>query len=142
MAEQLSVFIQNEPGKIASITQTLADANVDIRALSIADTADFGVLRMLVTEIDKAREQLEKQRCIVSVTNVTVVAVPDVPGGLARVLTLLNGAKVDIEYMYSLFAHETDKAYMVFRVSDEKKLHEVLRQNGIETVTGEELGLN
>ena len=99
MTQQLSVFIQNEPGKIAAVTRALAGAGVDIRALSIADTADFGVLRMLVSDIAVAQRVLSEHSCIVSATGVTVVSVPDAPGGLAQLLTLLDRERVDIEYM-------------------------------------------
>lgn len=141
MALQLSVFIQNKPGKISAVTRALADAGVDIRALSIADTADFGVLRMLVSDIARAQDVLAKQHCIVSATGVTVVAVPDVSGGLAQVLTILEKAKIDIEYMYSLIGHDAGKAYMVFRVTDDTELKQVLHDNGIDTVPSEQLGL-
>ena len=86
MVQQLSVFLQNEAGKLASVTGALAAGGVDIRALSIADTMDFGVLRMLVSDVAAAKAILEREACIFSVTGVTVVAVPDQPGGLARVL--------------------------------------------------------
>ncbi len=141
MVEQLSVFLQNKAGKIAAITRLLAEANVDIRALSIADTTDFGVLRMLVSDIQAAKRVLAEQNCIVSATAVTVVAVPDVPGGLSKVLTLLDGEGVNIEYMYSLIGRGEQKAYMVFRVSDNEKLHRVLAENGLATVSKQELGL-
>jgi hypothetical protein len=141
MAQQLSVFVQNKPGKIAAITRAIADAGVDLRALSIADTTDFGVLRMLVSDLEAAKQALAKHNCVVSATGVTVVAVPDEPGGLAKVLTLLADNSVDIEYMYSLIGRGEKKAYMVFRVSDEKKLHTLLAENGLSTVSGEELGL-
>ena len=139
--KQLSVFLQNKSGKIAKITEALYQAGIDIRALSIADTADFGILRMLVSNTADAKAVLDRENCIVSVNDVTVVAVPDVPGGLSRVLSLLAEAHVDIEYMYSLIDRGAGDAYMVFRVSDEKKLFEVLRQNDIHTVDAEKLGL-
>lgn len=141
MAEQLSVFLQNESGKIASVASLLAAGGFDIRALSIADTKDFGVLRMLVSDARRAQTLLREAHCIVSVTEVTVVAVPDAPGGLARLLTLLSEAQVNIEYMYSLIGHAAGRAYMVFRVSEEAKLLALLRENGLSVVSGEELGL-
>jgi len=141
MVEQLSVFLQNEPGKLAALTRALADAGIDIRALSIADTTDFGILRMLVSDSTRAKTILNQQHYAAGITGVTVVAVPDVPGGLARVLTLLAQGNIDIEYMYSLIGRGEDKAYMVFRVSDEQKLLRVLLINGLNTVTKEELGI-
>ncbi|MBQ3065723.1 MAG: ACT domain-containing protein, partial [Clostridia bacterium] len=102
MLKQLSVFLQNKAGRIAQITRALSDAGVDLRALSIADTADFGILRMLVSDIEGAKSALAKENCIVCVNEVAVVAVPDEPGGLARILSLMAQENIDIEYMYSL----------------------------------------
>ena len=96
MVKQLSVFIQNKSGKIAAVTRALYENGIDIRALSVADTTDFGILRMLVNDVEKARETLEREKCIVSVNEVDVVAVPDRPGGLAEVLKKLSDAKIDI----------------------------------------------
>ena len=141
MVKQLSVFLQNKSGKIASVVNTLYENGIDIRALSIADTTDFGILRMLVNDVEKAREALSKEKCIVSVNEVDVVAVPDKPGGLAEVLKKLSDAQIDIEYMYSLIDRGTDDAYMVFRLSDEANNFGALQANGIVTVPGEVLGL-
>lgn len=141
MVQQLSVFLENKSGKIASITQAFRNNGVDIRALSIADTTDFGILRILVSDIKKAEQALDQQKCIYSVNEVIVVAVPDQAGGLAGVLSLLAGRNIDIEYMYSLIAREKDDAYMVFRVSDEEAMRQVLAENGIATVSGEALGI-
>lgn len=142
MVKQLSVFIQNKSGKIAAITRTLYENGIDIRALSIADTTDFGILRMLVSDVNKAKEALAKENCIVSVNEVDVVAVPDRPGGLAEVLQTLSDAQIDIEYMYSLIDRDTNDAYMVFRLADGANMLEVLEANGLKTVPGSELGLN
>ena len=141
MLKQLSVFLQNKAGRIADITRALSDAGIDLRALSIADTADFGILRMLVSDIEAAKAALSKQNCIVSVNEVAVVAVPDSPGGLARVLSLIAEAKIDIEYMYSLIERSAEEAYMVFRVSDEAKLLQALEANGLHSVSAEKLGI-
>ena len=141
MLKQLSVFLQNKAGRIADITRALSDAGIDLRALSIADTADFGILRMLVSDIEAAKAALSKQNCIVSINEVAVVAVPDSPGGLARVLNLIAEAKIDIEYMYSLIERSAEEAYMVFRVSDEAKLLQALEANGLHSVSAEKLGI-
>ncbi|MGM9524521.1 MAG: ACT domain-containing protein [Faecousia sp.] len=141
MVQQLSVFLQNKSGKIAAVVRALSESGVDIRALSIADTADFGILRMLVSDISAAKAALAEHNCILSVNEVTVIAVPDTPGGLSRVLSLMAQEKIDIEYMYSLIERGVDVAYMVFRVSDEARLLEVLSENAIETVTPQKLGL-
>lgn len=141
MVKQLSVFMQNKAGRMADIVNALSEAQVDLRALSIADTTDFGILRMLVSDIDKAKRILSEQNCIVSVNDVVVVGVPDEPGGLARILTLMAQEKIDIEYMYSLIERGTMEAYMVFRVSDEPNLLEMLKNNGLHSVTAEKLGM-
>ncbi len=141
MVQQLSVFLQNKSGKIAAVVRALSESGVDIRALSIADTADFGILRMLVSDISAAKAALAEHNCILSVNEVTVIAVPDVPGGLSRVLSLMAQEEIDIEYMYSLIERGVDVAYMVFRVSDEARLLEALSENAIETVTPQKLGL-
>lgn len=141
MVKQLSVFIQNRAGKIASIVKALADANIDIRALSIADTADFGILRMLVDHVDLAKTTLSNQNCIVSVNEVALIAVPDEPGGLSDILAMMAQDGIDIEYMYSLIPRGNEKAYMAIRVSDETKLLDMLNRNGMETVTSADLGI-
>ena len=141
MIQQLSVFLQNEPGKLAAITTALAEGGIDLRALSIADTTDFGILRMLVSDAAKARAILEQKRYSASVTAVTIAAVPDVPGGLAGVLTMLASEGVDIEYMYSLIGRGEDKAYMVFRAADGVKLLAALGKHNIATISNEELGI-
>ena len=142
MVQQLSVFLQNKSGKIAAVVRALSDSGVDIRALSIADTTDFGILRMLVSDISAAKAALAEQNCILSVNEVTVVAVPDTPGGLSRVLSLMAQEEIDIEYMYSLIDRGKEDAYMVFRVSDENRLLKVLSENGLSAVAPDKLGLN
>ena len=142
MVKQLSVFIQNKSGKIASVTRTLYENGIDIRALSVADTTDFGILRMLVSDVNKSKEALAKENCIVSINNVDVVAVPDKPGGLAEVLSKISDANVDIEYMYSLIDRGTKDAYMVFRLADDANSEDIFETIGLKTVPGEKLGLN
>ncbi|MBQ4566115.1 MAG: ACT domain-containing protein [Oscillospiraceae bacterium] len=142
MVPQLSVFLQNKSGKIAAITRALSDNQIDIRALSIADTTDFGILRMLVSDIRKAKEVLTGQNCILSVNEVVVVAVPDRTGGLAEILSIIAEANVDIEYMYSLIGREDNMADMVFRVSNEEAFRSVLQQHGLQTISAAQLGLN
>lgn len=138
---QISVFLENRAGQLAEITQILAENGIDMRAISIAETADYGVLRMIVDNSEKTTSILLSKGFILSMTPVLAVAVPDAPGGLAPVLKLLAEGNIDIEYMYSLFTHREGKAYMVFRVSDEEKFVKLLASNGMETVSNEELGL-
>ena len=138
---QISVFLENRAGQLAEITQILAENGIDMRAIPIAETADYGVLRMVVDNSERATSILLSKGFILSMTPVLAVAVPDAPGGLAPVLKLLAEGNIDIEYMYSLFTHQDGKAYMVFRVSDEEKFVKLLASNGMETVSNEELGL-
>ena len=136
---QISVFLENRAGQLAEITQILAEEGIDMRAISIAEAADYGVVRLIVDKPQKASACLEERGMVLKKTPVTVVAVPDQPGGLAPVLGLMAQAGMDIAYMYSLFTHTGGKAYMVFRVSDNKKFAALLAQAGIQPVTSQEL---
>ena len=138
---QISIFLENRAGQLAEVTRLLANNGIDMRAISIAETADYGVLRMIVDDADKATSILLEGGYILSKTPVTVVAVPDQAGGLAPVLETLAEGKLDVEYMYSLFTHKEGKAYMVFRISDEARFAVLLKAHGIEVAEKEELGL-
>lgn len=139
--QQISVFLENRAGQLAEITKVLAENGIDLRAISIAETTDYGVLRMIVDEAQRAKTILLDSGYIMSVTPVLAVSVPDAPGGVASVLKLLAEGRIDIEYMYSLFTHVEGKAYMVFRVSDEAKFTALLEVHGIQICSAEELGL-
>ena len=139
--QQISVFLENRAGQLAEITKVLADSGIDLRAISIAETADYGVLRMIVDDSQQAKTILLDSGYIMSVTPVLAVSVPDVPGGVSSVLALLAEGNIDIEYMYSLFTHVEGKAYMVFRVSDEARFKALLDSHGIHTCDAKELGL-
>ena len=138
---QISVFLENRAGQLAEISKVLADNGIDLRAISIAETADYGVLRMIVDNAEKATGILLTNGYILSMTPVLVVGVPDQPGGLAPVLSVMAEGNIDIEYMYSLFTPEVGKAYMVFRISDETKFVELLNAQGMQLATPEELGV-
>ena len=138
---QISVFLENRIGQLAEITRLLAEAHVDLRALSIAETSDYGLARMIVDDSYKASSILLQHGDILSMTPVWAVEVPDSPGGLAEVLTVLAEAHVDVEYMYSLFTQKNGHAYMVMRVSDEPKFLGIMGDRKIKIMTKEELGL-
>ena len=142
MVYQISVFLENRAGQFAEITTILAENGVDLRAISIAETADYGILRMIVDDAQKATAILMQHGYLMSMTPVLVVAVPDQPGGIAAVLGTLAEGNVDIEYMYSLFTHVEGKAYIVFRVSDADKVVSLLATHGITPSTSEELGIH
>ena len=138
---QISVFLENRAGQLAEITDLLAKSHVDIRAISIAETADYGLVRMIVDDSYKASSILLEHGDILSMTPVWAVEVPDRPGGLAEVLGVLADAHVDVEYMYSLFTHKEGNAYMVMRVSDDPKFLGALGDRKIKLMTKEELDL-
>ena len=138
---QISVFLDNRTGQLAEITRLLADNGIDIRAISIAETSDYGLARMIVDDSHKASEVLLRHGDILSMTPVWAVEVPDRPAGLAEVLAVLAENHVDVEYMYSLFTHKEGMAYMVMRVSDEPRFLSTLGDRKIRIVGMEELGL-
>ena len=116
---QISVFLENRTGQLAEITGLLAKEHIDIRAISIAETADYGLARMIVDDAQKASSILLQHGDILSMTPVWAVEVPDRPAGLAELLAVLAENHIDVEYMYSLFTHREGYAYMVLRISDE-----------------------
>ena len=138
---QISVFLENRTGQLAEITKLLAAEGVDIRAISIAETADYGLARMIVDDSHKASAILLQHGDVLSMTPVWAVEVPDRPGGLYELLTALAEAHVNVEYMYSLFTHREGCAYMVMRIADEPKFLSTLGDHGIKLMTMEELGL-
>ena len=138
---QISVFLENRAGQLAEITRLLAQEGVDIRALSIAETADYGLARMIVSDSHKASDVLLHHGDILSMTPVYAVEVPDAPGGLAEMLGLLADNHIDVEYMYSLFTHVEGKAYMVLRITNEPVFLSVLGTNRVRIVGMKELGL-
>ena len=138
---QISVFLENRAGQLAEITHLLAENHIDIRALSIAETSDYGLARMIVDDSYKASSVLLEHGDILSMTPVYAVEVPDKPGGLAELLNVLAENHIDIEYMYSLFTHREGHAYMVMRITNEPKFLGVLGERWIRVVSKEELGL-
>ena len=138
---QISVFLENRNGQLAEITGLLAENKINLRAISIAETADYGVLRLIADDSEKATSVLLANGNIINMNPVTVVAVPDEPAGLSELLKLLSAGDISIEYMYSLFTHQNDKAYMVFRVTDNDNFIELLSKHGLTPVSSAELGL-
>ena len=138
---QISVFLENRTGQLAEITRLLAEANVDIRAISIAETADYGLARMIVDDSHKASSILLQHGDILSMTPVWAVEVPDRPAGLSELLEVLAEAQVDVEYMYSLFTHRNDCAYMVMRVSDDPRFLDAVGSRRIRLMSKEDLDM-
>ncbi len=139
---QISVFLENKAGQLADITGILSQNQVNMRAINIAETTDYGVLRLIVDDAAKASSILLEKGFILTMTPVVGVAVPDTPGGLSKVLSVISSAEIDVEYMYSVFGQKDGQACMIFRVADSDGLTAVLEQNGIGTIAGEDLGLH
>ena len=118
IVKQISAFIENSQGKLAEIADILAAENVDISALSLADAAEYGVLRMIVSDVDKAKDVLGKMGIIAKVTPALAVAIDDQPGGFAKALHVLTDNKVEVKYMYACISHESGKAIMILSVDD------------------------
>ena len=138
---QISVFLENRAGQLAEITRMLAEADVNLRAISIAETSDYGLARMIVDDAQKASAILLEHGDILSMTPVWAVEVPDRPSGLADLLTVLAQNHVDVEYMYSLFADKEGHAYMVLRISDDAAFTKALEGTDIKVVDSDALGL-
>lgn len=139
---QISVFLENKAGQLADITGILSDNQVNMRAINIAETADYGVLRLIVDDASKASSILLEQGFILTMTPVVGVAVPDTPGGLSKVLSVISTEGIDVEYMYSVFGQKDGQACMIFRVADTDALAAVLEKRGIAMIAGENLGLH
>ncbi len=138
---QISVFLENRTGELAQITRKLADKNIDIRAISIAETSDYGIARMIVNDCSAAASILLEQGTILSMTPVWAVEVPDRPAGLADLLAALAQENIAVEYMYSLFTNKDGHAYMVLRISDEAAFLAAMEKNNIRVVGNDILGL-
>lgn len=137
--KQISVFIGNTKGRLAMVTEALTKANIDIRALSLADTADFGMLRMIVDDPDKCADTLKKNNFVVQETEVIAVEVEDTPGGLNRILKIFDVNDINIEYVYAMVEKRKNAAAVIFRVEDHQKAVDVLAKNGIGLVDSDSL---
>ena len=137
--KQLSIFVENREGTLVNVTDAIAKAEVDIRAMSVADTNDFGIFRLIVTDYDKAKAALEEANCFVSITEVVGVAVEDEPGALAKVVKILADNSINIEYMYAFITVSKKYAYVVLRVADNEAAEKILAENGVKLVTSEDI---
>lgn len=134
--QQISIFLENKTGRLAEVTEVLGEHNINIRALSIADTTDFGILRLIVSDPDEAYRVLREAGFSVSTTDVIAVEVRDEPGGLARVLRVLQGDNINIEYLYAFVQKATNAALVVFRVEQVDEAVKVLMDNQISVLDG------
>lgn len=136
---QVSVFLENRPGKLAETLKTLSDAKVELRALSIADTTDFGILRFISDDNRKAAYALSEKGHICSVTDVVAACADDKPGGMATIIEILAAANINVEYVYAFVAPNKDHAWVVLRVNDNEKAEKTLTDAGVTLLTSEDV---
>jgi hypothetical protein len=129
--KQISVFLENSAGRLGEVSKILAQAKINIRAISIADTAEFGILRLIVDKKDEAVAALAKGGFTTRETLVAAVEVEDVPGSLARVMELFQKSNVNIEYLYASLLGETNKAVLIFKLEDTEKGMKIIKENGL-----------
>jgi hypothetical protein len=137
--EQISVFLENKSGRLAEVTGVLAHAGINIRALSLADTADFGILRLIVNDTERAKEVLKEKEFTVGKTEVVAVEVPDKPGGLAGILDAIGGAGMNVEYMYAFVQKSGENAIIIFRFDELEKAIDALQNAGVRILRGGEV---
>ena len=137
--KQLSIFVENKPGRLATITNLLKQNDIDIRALSIADTRDFGIMRLIVNNPEKAEKVFKDAGCTVSLTNVIAVGIDDKPGGLAGAMDILYANNISVEYMYAFISKTDNTAYVILRVENNDKALEALKENNIQILSAEEI---
>jgi len=137
--KQISVFVENKEGRLAEITNVLAENKIDIRALSIADTTDYGILRLIVNDPEKAVKVLKEAKLTVSPTDVLAVGVDDTPGGFAKAIGVLSEAKIGVEYAYAFVTPTVGKAYVILRVNDNDSAAKALEAAGFEPLNQSEL---
>ena len=137
--QQLSIFVENKSGRLAEITEILGQAGVDIRAISVADTSDFGILRLIVDKPKEAVEALRAANLTVSLTSVIAVGIDDKPGEFAKAMRVLADGEIGVEYMYAFISRDRGKAYVILRVLESDKAVECLKASGISLLNAEEI---
>jgi hypothetical protein len=137
--DQLSIFLENRAGRLAEVTRILSEAGVNIRALSLADTSDFGILRLIVSDFEKAKEQLKAGGFTVGRTTVVAVEVNDQPGGLHNILEMLRASGINVEYMYAFVTNSGANAVIIFRFDRTDQAIELLQKKNIPIIPGDKL---
>lgn len=137
--QQLSIFMENKPGQLVKVTQTLKEEQIDIRAMSLADTKDFGIVRMIVSDTEKAQAAMRDKGFMSTITQVMCIAMDDQPGGLSKITELMAAADVNIDYLYACITEIGKDAYIVMHVDDEKKASKVLADAGIKMVSAADI---
>lgn len=139
--KQISIFLENAPGRLYAATQALGDAGLNLRSLSICDVSGFGVLRILVSDVDKARQVVMEKQFPARVDEVVAAEIVDIPGSLAKVLKVLMENKINVEYMYALAGTSSGKAVMVFSFSDNDQAIKLLQQHQIKILDAKSFGI-
>jgi hypothetical protein len=137
--KQISIFVQNKPGRLAKVTRILGEANVDIRALSVAEIGDFGIIRLIVDKPETAVEALEAKGVTVKLTEVLAVEMENKPGGLAKVAELLGDEGVNIEYAYAFMTRDPEKAVLLMRVDNKSRAENILKEANIRVFSDDDL---
>jgi hypothetical protein len=137
--KQISVFVENKQGRLYMLTDVLAKEGIDLKAMTIADTMDFGIMRCIVADPDNTLKVIRENNFTASITEVIAVEVPDAPGGLSKILKLLSDASISVEYLYSFVRKHKDNALIIFRVEDPNAAVKVLSGNGVNVLPGDEL---
>ena len=136
---QISIFLENKPGGLEFVTRVLRDADINIRALSLADTSDFGILRLIVNDTDKAERALQDEGFTVRRTSVVAVEIPDRPGGLHSIMEAISGRDVNVEYTYAFVERSGENAIIIFRFDKTDEAIAVLTEKGFTVLPGEKL---
>lgn len=137
--QQISVFIENQPGKLAAFARLLAENGIDLVALSVADTTNYGILRCIVSDSERATQAINGAGYTAHVTDVLAVSVPDKPGGMAKAIIALTDAGISIEYLYSFVRSAGNHALLIFRVDELERAAEVLTKHGITLISNEQV---
>jgi hypothetical protein len=137
--EQIAIFLENKSGRLADISHTLSEHNINIRALSLADTADFGILRLVVNDTEKAKKFLKENGFTVGIAEVLAVEVPDRPGGLDSILQVIKKAEMNVEYMYAFTRQSGNSALLIFRFDDIDTAIKVFQAANIRILSGKEV---
>ncbi|HMK48843.1 MAG TPA: ACT domain-containing protein [Thermodesulfovibrionales bacterium] len=137
--EQISIFLENKSGRLAEVTRTLSEADVNIRALYLADTADYGILRLIVNDTEKARRVLKDKGFTVEKTRVVAIEVPDRPGGLSGILEAIKNEGINVEYMYAFVEKSGKNAIVIFRFDELDRSINILKKADVRILEGEEL---
>ena len=137
--KQISIFVENKPGRMAGVAKALGDAGVNIRALTIAEAGDFGVIRMVVDDTERGYTALREKGFMVSETDVLAVEIKDVPGGLYEIVNSLGMNNINVEYAYAFVTAKAERAMLILRVDDVKRATEVLNEAGVRVATREEI---